>query len=130
MSSDAAASVKPAAPTPPKGKRTNGSKRRAKRTHARPPKWQSWQQQGITIATLNIAGLTLAKLFLLLAQHSPDVLCLQETWLTPTAEAPTVTGYRLLERRRASHSRGGIAHYICQEFRILHQETLDFAIWA
>ncbi len=68
--------LEPPAPPPERsrtGKRTNGSRRRYKRARKR---LQKWTHEGITIATLNIAGLTLAKLFLLLDKHAPDVLCL------------------------------------------------------
>ena len=82
------------------------------------------------MATLNIAGLTLSKLFLLLENHRPDVLCLQETWLTPGALPPSAAGYTLLEQRRDTTSRGGIALYVRKGLQILTSATTEYAIWA
>jgi exonuclease III len=45
-------------------------------------------------------------------QDDFDVLCLQETWIAAPAAPPTIKGYTLLEQRRPTGARGGIATYI------------------
>ena len=63
---------------------------------------------GLTIVSVNVAGVSAFKLFVLLEKVSADVICLQETWLRAGTEVLPVPGYRWYEQRRAGN-RGGIA---------------------
>jgi exonuclease III len=47
-----------------------------------------------------------------------DILCVQETWLAPTALPPTVAGYNITEERRNKGNRGGIAIYTKKQIAI------------
>ncbi len=58
--------------------------------------------------SLNIAGVSAFKLFLMLEKISADVICLQETWLVRGADVLHVPGYTWHKVRRAGR-RGGIA---------------------
>jgi hypothetical protein len=60
------------------GKRTNGSARVRKQKGERLVRWES---SGFNVGCINIAGISLFKLYLLLETHKLDVLCVQETWL-------------------------------------------------
>ena len=61
---------------------------------------------------MNVRGLTYLKLQAILEQDEFDVLCLQETWVAESTSPPMIKGYTLLEQRRPSGARGGIATYI------------------
>lgn len=50
------------------------------------------------VGSINIAGLSDFKIFLLLEVYNFDILCLQETWLTGNlAQEFSYPGYTLLE---------------------------------
>ena len=55
-----------------RGKRSNGSVRvcRCKGQHL-----QRWEQRGIAVGSVNIAGVSMYKLFMLLEMHALDILC-------------------------------------------------------
>lgn len=40
------------------------------------------------------------------------MLCLQETWVAEHADPPQLKGYKLLEQRRPTGTRGGLATYV------------------
>ena len=73
-----------------KRKRTNGSARLKKSQVTRIKRWES---QGISVGSINIAGVSLFKLYMLLESHALDVLCIQETWLTPSSVQLNIPGY-------------------------------------
>jgi hypothetical protein len=56
-----------------KKKRTNGSARTRKDKSAR---LNRWTKTGLSIGSLNIAGLSMFKLWMILETHTIDVLCL------------------------------------------------------
>ena len=61
---------------------------------------------------MNVRGLTYLKLLAILEQDEFDILCLQETWVAEHTAPPLLMGYTLLEQRRPTGARGGIATYI------------------
>ena len=61
------------------------------------------------MCSVNVAGVSAWKLFLLTQRFDPDVLLLQETWLPSAAEPLQWGDYRVFEQRRARGHRGGIA---------------------
>ena len=65
-------------------------------------------EHGLTVLSLNVAGVSAFKLFMLLEKVRADVLCLQETWLSRGADILPVPGYHWYEQRRSGR-RGGIA---------------------
>jgi exonuclease III len=89
--------------------RTNGSRRRRHSTNTNMKKWLT---NGITVASINIRGLTFLKLYVILAQQDIDILCVQETWLAQNAMPPNIPGYNIVEERRRKGNRGGIATYV------------------
>ena len=68
-----------------------------------------WASDGMTIVSVNSAGISDFKLQMLLDKFQPDFLCLQETWLAGGVRAPPVPGYPWYEQRRPTGIRGGIA---------------------
>ena len=60
-------------------KRVTGSRRQRHKKHLR---FQKWHSEGIKLASVNMAGLSYFKLFLVLERLDCDILCLQETWLS------------------------------------------------
>jgi hypothetical protein len=56
-----------------KRNRTNGSARMKKEKNIR---LNRWAKTGINIGSVNIAGISMFKLFMLLEAHKIDVLCL------------------------------------------------------
>jgi hypothetical protein len=73
-----------------KRNRTNGSARQRK---TKTDRINRWQQAGINIGSINIAGVSLYKIFMLLESHTLDVLCLQETWLPESTVPLNIPGY-------------------------------------
>lgn len=65
-------------------------------------------ESGLTVLSLNVAGVSAFKLFMMLEKVRADVLCLQETWLAHGADVLPVPGYHWYEQRRSGR-RGGIA---------------------
>jgi exonuclease III len=45
------------------------------------------------VVSLNVAGVSAFKLFLLLEQVSADIICLQETWLAFGTDVLPIPGY-------------------------------------
>jgi hypothetical protein len=76
------------------GKRTNGSARRRKEKGDR---LHRWEHRGVQVGSVNMAGLSLFKLFLILETHDFDVLCVQETWLKQSGVTLHVPGYVVYE---------------------------------
>jgi exonuclease III len=64
-------------------------------------------------------GYSLFKAYLLIVKHSLDVICIQETWIPPSAIKPHIPGYQLIEERRERGKRGGIAMYIRNSLNIV-----------
>jgi exonuclease III len=60
------------------------------------------------VGSINIAGLSLFKLYMILKTHTIDILCVQETWLKPSTEKIDIPGYQFFEERRHKGNRGGI----------------------
>jgi hypothetical protein len=48
---------------------------------------------GLNVGNLNIAGVSMFKLFMILETHTIDVLCLQETWLATSNVQLNIPGY-------------------------------------
>ncbi len=69
---------------------TNGSKRARK---AKKERMSRWGECGLSVGSVNMAGFSLFKLFLLLEQYALDVLCVQEMWLPPSAIAPSIPNF-------------------------------------
>lgn len=68
-----------------------------------------WAQAGITVGNVNLGGYSDFKIFLLMEYMQVDVLCMQETWLSPEASTIYIPGYTCYEQRRNNSKRGGIA---------------------
>jgi exonuclease III len=47
----------------------------------------------LNVGSINIAGISMFKVFMLLEAHTIDVLCVQETWLTESAVPLNIPGY-------------------------------------
>ena len=47
-----------------------------------------------------------------------DILCLQETWVAAQADPPLLKGYKLVEKRRPTGVRGGLATYVRNSLHI------------
>ena len=89
---------------------------------------QRWANQGIKVGSINIAGLSYFKLFLLLEVHNFDVLCLQETWLVGEHIEPfDIPGYSIYEQRREKGTRGGIAILVRKAFPIHSYKGNEYA---
>ena len=110
-----------------RGKRNNGSKRKAKVKLHRAGTVQSWLRDGFKMCSINCAGISAFKIFLLLEQHQPDLLCLQETWLVGSFGAPLVDGYTWYEHRRSKGKRGGIAILVRKGISVLTHHSTEFA---
>ena len=107
-----------------KGSRTNGSARRRKKQKE---KINRWTNQGLALGSINIAGMSLFKLFLLLEEHQLDILCIQETWLPPSTCLPTIPGYVLYEQRRVNGTRGGIAMLVRKGIKVIQVTGNEYA---
>jgi exonuclease III len=73
-----------------KRNRTNGSARLKKLKNTR---LDRWAKRGLNVGSMNIAGVSMFKLFMILETHTLDVLCLQETWLTTSNVQLNIPGY-------------------------------------
>ena len=71
-----------------------------------------WKNEGMSIGSINIAGISNIKIYMLLEVHNLDILCIQETSLAPAALPPILAGYPVIEERRSKGTRGGITTYI------------------
>ena len=79
------------------------------------------------VGSVNVAGFSLFKLFLLLTRYPFDVLCLQEMWLPPSKVKPCIPGYNLYEYRREKGSRGGIAIFVRKELKVVTESGNEYA---
>jgi exonuclease III len=57
-----------------------------------------------------------------------DILCVQETWIAEGALAPTLDGYSVVERRRTTGTRGGLATYIKKPIKIESSNNNEYGI--
>ncbi len=96
-------------------KRSNGSRRKP---NNQPKLIKRWLCQGINIGSINVRGLSYLKLLLILDQAEFDILCLQETWVAAQAEPPIIKGYKIIEQRRPTGVRGGLATYVRNSLHI------------
>jgi exonuclease III len=78
-----------------------------------------WENTGLNVGSINIAGLSLLKVYMLTELHLLDVLCIQETWLTASTTKLAIPGYQVFEERRKSGRRGGIAILIRKGIKVL-----------
>ena len=60
------------------------------------------------MGSINIAGLSRFKLYMILQTQTLEILCVQETWLKPSIEKIDIPGYQFFEERRNKGNRGGI----------------------
>lgn len=79
------------------------------------------------MGSVNVAGFSMFKLFLMLEMHAFDVLCMQEMWLPPATIAPLVPGYYVYEQRRPNGTRGGIAIFVRKGIKVLSTHGNEFA---
>ena len=107
------------------GKRNNGSKRKRAQRRVNRQRWASF---GIKVGSINIAGASYFKYYLLQCTHEFDILCLQETWLLgqPAGEID-IPGFRVLEQRRQKGRRGGIAIIVRNSLPILAYQGNEYA---
>ena len=82
---------------------------------------------GLQFGSINIAGLSLFKLFMVLETHVLDVLCVQETWLNTSTSLPSIPGYVIYEQRRSTGNRGGIAIFIRKGIKVQHVIGNEYA---
>jgi exonuclease III len=59
-----------------------------------------------------------------------DVLCIQEAWLAPAALPPVLDGYNVIEERRKTGNRGGIAIYIKKQLAIERTLGNEYGLYA
>jgi exonuclease III len=78
-----------------------------------------WENTGLNIGSINIAGISLLKVYMLTELHQLDVLCIQETWLTSSTTQLNIPGYQVYEERRKSGRRGGIAMLVRKGIKVL-----------
>jgi exonuclease III len=71
------------------------------------------------VGSINIAGLSLLKVYMLTELHQLDVLCIQETWLTKSNVKLDIPGYQVFKERRESGRRGGIAMLIRKGIKVV-----------
>lgn len=64
---------------------------------------------------------------MLLEAHTLDVVCLQETWLPPAAVPLCVPGFQVVEHRRGSGKRGGIATLVRKGINIVQHKGNEVA---
>lgn len=79
------------------------------------------------MGSINIAGFSYLKAFLVLVKYDFDVVCVQEMWIGPHAKAPSIPGYNLVEQRREQGTRGGIAIYIRNKLKIVKEVGNEYA---
>ena len=79
------------------------------------------------MGNINIAGLSLFKLYMILQTHTLDVLCVQETWLKPSTVKLDIPGYQVFEQRRDKGNRGGIAIIVRKGIKIVKYMGNEYA---
>jgi exonuclease III len=107
-----------------RGKRTNGSHRRRREKGQR---LERWAEHGLAVGSINIAGISLFKVFLLLELHQLDVLCVQETWLPSSSVDWQIPGFSVFEQRRPRGNRGGIAVLVRKGIKVQHSMGNEYA---
>jgi exonuclease III len=80
---------------------------------------ERWETTGINVGSINIAGISLLKVYMLTELHNLDVLCIQETWLAKSNVKLDIPGYQVFEERRNSGRRGGIAMLVRKGIKVL-----------
>ena len=58
---------------------------------------RTMEQLGVRVASVNVAGVTVFKLFMLLEHLTADIICLQETWLQHGVDLLPVPGFKWYE---------------------------------
>jgi exonuclease III len=81
----------------------------------------------LSIGSINIAGISNIKIYMLLEVHTLDVLCIQETWLTSSSVKLDIPGYQVYEERRQISKRGGIAMLVKKGIKILKYIGNEYA---
>jgi exonuclease III len=79
------------------------------------------------VGNINIAGISLFKLYMILQTHTLDVLCVQETWLKPSTVKLDIPGYQVFEQRREKGNRGGIAIIVKKGIKIVKYMGNEYA---
>ena len=79
------------------------------------------------MGNINIAGISLFKLYMILQTHTLDVLCVQETWLKPSTAKLDIPGYQVFEQRRDKGNRGGIAIIVRKGIKIVKYMGNEYA---
>jgi exonuclease III len=79
------------------------------------------------VGNINIAGISLFKLYMILQTHTLDVLCVQETWLKPSTVKLDIPGYQVFEQRRDKGNRGGIAIIVKKGIKIIKYMGNEYA---
>ena len=79
------------------------------------------------MGNINIAGISLFKLYMILQTHTLDVLCVQETWLKPSTVKLDIPGYQVFEQRRDKGNRGGIAIIVKKGIKIVKYMGNEYA---
>jgi exonuclease III len=79
------------------------------------------------VGNINIAGISLFKLYMILQTHTLDVLCVQETWLKPSTVKLDIPGYQVFEQRRDKGNRGGIAIIVRKGIKIVKYMGNEYA---
>ena len=77
--------------------------------------------------SINIAGISNIKVYMLLAIHTLDILCVQETWLTSSTVKLDIPGYQVYEERRQTGKRGGIAMLVRKGIKIIRYIGNEYA---
>ena len=79
------------------------------------------------MGNINIAGISLFKLYMILQTHTLDVLCVQEMWLKPSTVKLDIPGYQVFEQRRDKGNRGGIAIIVRKGIKIVKYMGNEYA---
>jgi exonuclease III len=86
-----------------------------------------WKNEGMSIGSINIAGISNIKIYMLLEVHNLDILCIQETWLTSSTVKLDIPGYQVYEERRQAGKRGGIAMLVRKGIKIIRYISNEYA---
>ena len=105
----------------------NGSRRKSR---VRNKQVRKWIAEGLTIGSINIRGLTFKKIYTILGKLDADILCIQETWMSPLAVSPKIDGYKIIEERRKDSTRGGIAIYVRNKLTVTWTKSNEYCILA
>jgi exonuclease III len=108
-------------------KQSNGSRRKP---NSKPKLIQQWLYQGVKSGSIDVGGLSYLKLLLLLDQAEFDILCLQETWVAAQADPPLLKGYKLVEQRRPTGARGGLATYVRNSLHIESTSGNEYCLFT